>query len=95
MQKKRLSSYLASRKGLDLSETSTPVEISTSSAQQINIHEWQKNRSTPVNSARTTYRFYNDEKYCHEETAYLLLPYLESTESILLIMTMKRPMPFY
>lgn len=64
-------------KGLPLhAERRESAAASTSS--QINVNEWLVSHANPSFPARTTCRFYIDEKYRQEETAYLLLPYLES-----------------
>ncbi len=70
-----LMSLLEEGLGLKSSSKSTIVHDATS--QVINVSDWVKSHATPFNSARTTSRFYKDEKYCNEETAYLLTPYLE------------------
>ncbi|RDI48132.1 hypothetical protein [Aquicella lusitana] len=62
--------------GLELKET-VPSAENTSISQEINIENWLKLHTNPFHSSRTTSRFYKDEKYRNEETAYLLLPYLE------------------
>lgn len=57
-----------------------PKHVANPSApegQAINISDWLKLHSDPTSPARTTCRFYADEKYRHEETAYLLVPYLD------------------
>jgi hypothetical protein len=43
----------------------------------IDIHSWLDKRSQLINKAATTCRFYSDDNYRQNETAYLLLPFLE------------------
>lgn len=52
--------------------------------EQINVHAWLSARSQPTNSAATTSRFFTDDKFRDEETAYLLLPSLERARQALL-----------
>lgn len=68
-------------KGLNLHEKTAPITIQTPQTNSIN--EWLKKRSTSINSSRTTCRFYSDDNYRHEETAYLLLPCLEKARQAL------------
>lgn len=65
--------------GLQLENKATELKIAAadSHSQQINLNQWIKSHQNPANTARTTCRFYIDEQYNHEETAYLLLPFLE------------------
>jgi hypothetical protein len=51
---------------------------------EIDVRGWQKARAQPINSAATTSRFQDDDKYRHEETAYLVLPKLEEVKQALL-----------
>lgn len=53
-------------------------------SEEINVQAWLSARSRPVNAAATTSRFFTGEKFCHEETAYLLLPALEKARQALL-----------
>jgi len=64
--------------GLGLEKSIHTVDTKAPQSQQINVSDWLKLHSEPLNSARTTCRFYTDEKYRNDETAYLLLPYLEN-----------------
>jgi hypothetical protein len=51
---------------------------------ELNVQAWLSARSRPSNAAATTSRFFTDEKFCNEETAYLLLPALEKARQALL-----------
>lgn len=64
--------------GLKLVET-FPEQASAqpSSTHSLDVKGWLNAHSDPYHRARTTCRFYHDEPYRQEETAYLLLPYLE------------------
>ena len=53
-------------------------------AKEIDVRGWLKARARPVNSAATTCRFYVDDTYRREETAFLLLPKLEQVKQALL-----------
>jgi hypothetical protein len=60
------------------------VFAETSVSEEIDVRGWLNERSRPVNSAATTSRFFVDEKFRQEETAYLLLPNLEKARQALL-----------
>lgn len=65
--------------GLNLQSTASPaVQTSPLPSAAINLRQWMaEHHQQPFNSARTTCRFYINDQYRHEETAYLLLPYFE------------------
>lgn len=60
------------------------VETRTSEAKEINVRGWLNARLRLMNSAATTSRFFIDDKYRDEETAYLLFLSLERVRQALL-----------
>jgi hypothetical protein len=72
--------------GLELPRTPGPHRgaLDRSGAQEIDIRGWLKARTRPEDSAATTSRFYVDDRYRREETAFLLLPKLEQAKEALL-----------
>lgn len=70
--------------GLNLQSKSTQVaETVATPNTPINLREWVKSHQAPFNKARTTCRFYINNHYRQEETAYLLLPYFDLTRKAL------------
>lgn len=60
------------------------VEADASEVHEIDVARWLSQRSQLANSDATTCRFYTNDSYCAEETAYLLLPSLERVRQALL-----------
>lgn len=79
-----LMSLLESGLGLSEGRESQPrMKAETSKSGEIDVQGWLKARSRSMISAATTSRFFIDEKYRHEETAYLLLANLERVRQAL------------
>lgn len=71
--------------GLEQVEWSPPKAAATPpETQSLDVQAWFKQHANPSNKARTTCRFYHDEPYRQEETAYLLLPCLEAARKALI-----------
>lgn len=71
--------------GLNLVEIPEKAAVVTANSQHpLDIKAWLKEHAKPYHYARTTCRFYQDEAYRQEETAYLLLPYLEEARKLFL-----------
>ncbi len=71
--------------GLNLVEKK-PEQLAEAPAppRPLDIKAWFQEQLNPSHRARTTCRFYHQEPYRQEETAYLLLPYLEEARKAFL-----------
>lgn len=80
-----LMNLLGSRFGPPTSASNQPSSRGqTTVTANIDVSTWLNGRLQLMNSSATTSRFFNDERYRHAETAYMLLLSLESARQALL-----------